>query len=371
MKDIIDYYRDIVIEIATPYSTGTGFCLCKSGIAVTNEHVVRGNRKVVIHSDRIEKQLARVLFTDMRCDIAFLELPGHPSLPEAPLANADGLREGDPVIAIGHPFGLKFTATQGIVSNMRHEMNDVLYIQHDAALNPGNSGGPLVNLKGEIAGINTFILRDGNSLGFSLPTSELQKAIADFEASGRQVGTRCYACSNVVTADHVEGTYCPFCGAQVELPDQAEPYEPLGVTKTIEEMLRQSGHEVALSRRGPNAWEIQQGSASIQICYYEQNGLISGDAYLCTLPRNNIKPLYEFLLRQNYEMESLSFSISDQDIILSLMIFDRYLNVESGLYLFKYLFEKADYYDNLLVEQYGAIWKLDEKGKPRGTDQTR
>ena len=70
-------------------------------------------------------------------------------------------------------------------------------------------------------------------------------------------------------------------------------------------------------------------------------------------------------------MESLSFSISDQDIILSLMIFDRYLNVESGLYLFKYLFEKADHYDNLLVEQYGAIWKLDEKGKPRDTDQTR
>ncbi|MBK6948068.1 MAG: hypothetical protein IPH16_08450 [Haliscomenobacter sp.] len=90
--------------------------------------------------------------------------------------------------------------------------------------------------------------------------------------------------------------------------------------------------------------------------------MITGDAYLCMVPKENIKPLYEFLLRQNYLMEGLSLSIKDQDIILSLLIYDRYLNLETGLHLFKYLFEKADYYDNILVEQFGAIWKHEDNG---------
>ena len=122
-------------------------------------------------------------------------------------------------------------------------------------------------------------------------------------------------------------------------------------------MLEKAGHNVQLSRRGPNNWEMQKGSAKINISYYEKTGLITGDAYLCLLPQRNIKKLYEYLLRQNYETESLTFSIKEQDIILSLLIYDRYLNVDTGLKLFEHLFERADYYDNILVEEYGALWK--------------
>ncbi len=362
MKDVIDLYRNIVIEIATPYSTGTGFYLQGSRLIVTNEHVVRDNREVVVHGKHLPKQLARVVFTDSKHDIALLEAPATAELPEVKLSTAESIHEGDPVIAIGHPFGLKYTATQGIISNTRHEMNDVLYIQHDAALNPGNSGGPLVNLGGEVVGINTFILRDGNNIGFSLPAPILQEAIRAFLESGRQTSTRCYSCSNLVTATTIEDKYCPHCGAKVVLPDEVELYEPVGISKTVEEMLRQTGHQVELSRRGPNNWEVQHGTAKINIAYYEKTGLITGDAYLCMVPKENIKPLYEFLLRQNYLMEGLSLSIKDQDIILSLLIYDRYLNLETGLHLFKYLFEKADYYDNILVEQFGAIWKHEENG---------
>ena len=133
------------------------------------------------------------------------------------------------------------------------------------------------------------------------------------------------------------------------------------MVKTIEEMLGQSGHNVQLSRRGPNNWEITQGSAKINISYYEKTGLITGDAYLCLLPKSNIKPLYEYLLRQNYVMDGMTFSIKDQDIILSLLIYDRYLNADTGMELFNHLFEKADHYDNILVEEYGALWKYEEE----------
>ncbi len=361
MNDIIELYRNIVIQIATPYSTGTGFYLKHFNLVITNEHVVRGNREVVVDGDTFRKQLVKVVYTDPKYDIAFLEAPVLKAMPDVKLGSEKKLREGDTVIAMGHPFGLKYSATTGIVSNTRHEQGDIFYIQHDAALNPGNSGGPLVDDVGDVVGINTFIVRDGNNIGFSLPINYLKTTIEEFLAANVSVGTRCSSCANLVFEATIEGNYCPHCGTKVQLPSLVEEYEPIGIAKTIESIIEEAGNDVRLARVGPSKWEIQKGSAKISISYYEKTGLITGDAYLCTLPKENIKPLYEYLLRQNYQTEKLTFSIKDQDIILSLLIFDRYLNVETGLQLFKHLFEKADHYDNILVEEYGAQWKHDER----------
>ncbi len=359
MHDIIDWYRRIVIQIATPYSTGTGFLLKDFNLIVTNEHVIRDNREVAVASDSFPKQLAPVVYIDPKYDLAFLAAPQSAAAPQALLSTDKRLREGDQVVAVGHPLGLKYAATKGIVSNTRHEQNDIFYIQHDAALNPGNSGGPLVDMDGNIVGVNTFILRDGQSIGFSLPVAYLQTTLEEFIKAGGVNGARCSSCANLVFEHTVDNGYCPHCGSKVQLPKDVEPYEPLGVAKTIEEIIEQTGRPVQLARVGPNKWEIQVGSARVQISYHEKTGLITGDAYLCLLPKENIKPLYEYLLRQNYYTEGLAFSIREQDIILSLLIFDRYLNVETGLLLFQRLFQQADYYDNILVEKFGALWKYD------------
>jgi serine protease Do len=364
MKDVISLFRDVVIQIATPYSTGgTGFYLKEFNLIVTNEHVVRGNRNVVIDGEAITKQLVRVLYTDEKYDLAFLEAPQSIDLPAVSLGAEDQIEEGMPIIAIGHPFGLKYTTTQGIISNAHHKQNHLTYLQHDAALNPGNSGGPLVTKQGKIIGVNTFVIKNGDNIGFSLPVSYLKKTLNDFATSKGVVGSRCPSCSNLVFENTIDNGYCPHCGTSVELPSQVEVYEPIGVTYTIEELLKELGYSVELARSGPNVWEIQKGSAKINVSYYERNGLITGDAYLCTLSKKNIKPLYEYLLRQNYDIEGLTFSIKGQDIILSLLIFDRYLNVKTGIELFNRLFEQADYYDNILVEEYGASWKYEQSDK--------
>lgn len=360
MKEIINLYKNIIIQIATPYSTGTGFYLKDAGLIVTNEHVIRGNRKVVINGEGFEKQNTQVIFTDVRHDLAFLKIPNTIEAPEAKIFEGEAMERGETVIAVGHPFGLKYSATQGIVSNIEEEKNDLVYIQHDAALNPGNSGGPLINQNGEIVGVNTFVIQNGNNVGFSLPIEYLRNAIKEFQATDNQIGVRCSSCSNIVFEKTIDNGYCPHCGAKVQLPSEVEEYEALGVSKTIEELLNNMGHDVGLSRIGPNNWEITQGSATIKISYHEKTGLIMGDASLCLLPKENIKPLYEYLLRQNYEIEGLTFSIKENDIVLSLLIYDRYLNMDTGTKLFKFLFQKADDYDNILVEQYGAIWKNEE-----------
>jgi serine protease Do len=358
MKDVIETYKQIIVQIATPYSTGTGFFLRDQGIVVTNEHVVRGNREVVIDGLLFERQLSQVIYTDPRYDLAFLAFSPVDELPSVPLTNGTPLVEGEKVVAIGHPFGLKFSATQGIISNANHQQNEIRYIQHDAALNPGNSGGPLVSVKGEVIGVNTFIINDGDNIGFSLPAKYLEDTIEAFQKERQgTVGARCENCENLVFEHNVEDDFCPYCGSKISLPSMEEEYEAAGISRTIEQILAASGHEVKLSRRGPNQWEIKEGSAKISITYYEPNGIISGDALLCDLPAKNIQPVYEYLLRQNHEIEGLTLSVKEKSVVLSLIIYDRYLNEETGLNLFKRLFQKADDLDNVLVEELGCTWK--------------
>ncbi len=361
MKDFIELYKDVVVQIATPHNIGTGFYLKKNHIIITNEHVIHDNKEVTIEGETFERQIANVIYTDPRHDLAFIKPLKELNTTDVKLGAVDILKEGDTVIAVGHPFGLKYSATKGIISNMTHQQNDLNYFQHDAALNPGNSGGPLIDQEGRVVGVNTFIIKDGNSIGFSLPINYLKSIIEEFQPSLNNIGTRCPSCTNIVFETNPEDSYCPHCGTKIQLISKIKDYEPVGVPKTLEELLKKTGHDVRLARRGPNAWQINQGSAKINIYYNEKTGLIIGDAYLCNLPKKDIAPIYKYLLRENHSLSGLTFSVKEQDIVLSLLIYDQYLNEETGMKLFKHLFDKADDYDNILVEQYGAVWKNEDE----------
>ncbi len=361
MKEVIEKYKDVVIQIGTPYSVGTGFFLKRHGVIVTNDHVVRENKTVTIDGKGIDKQLTRVLYSDPNYDLAFLEVSNEVrgKLMAVELFEGEEINQGESVVAVGHPFGYEYAATQGIVSNPRHLKGEIEYLQHDAALNPGNSGGPLVDEQGRVIGVNTFIIQDGNSVGFSLHVKYLKNAIDEFSKSKDKTGGRCATCLNVIFEDQVQGKYCPHCGSEVLLPSMCEEYEASGIARTIENFITRIGHDVRLSRMGPNQWNIKEGSASIHISYNHNEGLIYGDAYLCKLPKTNIAPIYEFILKQNYEIEGLSLSVpgNSQDVVLSLFIYDRYLDERTGSELFRKLFLKADELDNILIEQYGALPK--------------
>ena len=362
MTNILEIYKSLVIQIATPYNTGTGFYLSEYDLIVTNEHVVRDNNEVIIAGAQFEKQVSKVLYLDMKYDLAFLSPPiiENAELPKTKFGSgADKIET--PVFAVGHPFGKQYTAIQGMISRFDDFEDDINYIHHDAALSPGNSGGPLLNESGDIIGVNTFVIDRDNNIGFSLPASYLKSALEAFKEGGAVTASRCYSCLNIVFEHEMTSRYCPQCGVKIQMPSLIKPFEPYGCAYTIENMLEELGHEVKLTRRGPNNWEIQQGSAIISISYYEKTGLIIGDASLCNLPPQNIEPLYEYLLRQNHEIEGLTFSVKGQDIVLSLLIYDRYLNAETGRRLFLHLFEKADYYDNILVEEFGASWKYGDQ----------
>jgi serine protease Do len=359
MKHIIDTYKDIVIQIATHYSTGTGFCLQAQKIIVTNEHVVRGNSEVIVQSTFFPKQLTTVVYSDIKYDIALLALPFDDSqgVPDVSLhSDTDTMDEGDIVVSVGHPFGLEYAATQGIISNLRHRRNEISYIQHDAALNPGNSGGPLLNEKGDIIGINTFVIREGQNMGFALPAQYVNDTIAAYLQGNKKRATRCPACRISVYEDTIQQKkYCPNCGTTIELPQKEETFAPAGIPKTIEDVLTKMGYNVRLARVGPQSWRLQKGSANITVSYYEKKGIILCEALLALLPQQNIAAIYAYLLKQNYFLERFTFSTEGQNIVLSLMIEDKYLNIHVIKTLLTDLFEKADYYDDILIETYGSI----------------
>jgi serine protease Do len=364
IQNIIEKYQTAIIQIATQTGTGTGFYVREFDLIVTNNHVVDDSAEVTIAGKLFDKTLSRVWYTDRKHDLAFLEAPKNIELPEIKLGAYDKMKDGDAVVAIGHPYGLNYSATRGVISKVDRIRDGLKFIQIDAAINPGNSGGPLVNSSGEIIGVNSFIIRGGDNLGFALPVNYLREALLLYQPNKGQPTTRCFSCGFLVTASNIDsGKYCPNCGTEVILPENPEKEpEPVGVAKVIEEILKDLGKDVKLAREGANQWSVKEGSAKIRISYNPENYFVAADAYLCQMPTEaiKIKPLYQFLLEENYRVRGMVLSCVKQNIVLSCIIYDLDITKESGAGSFRELFQKADYYDDFLKNEYSCTDRLEE-----------
>ena len=355
MEAVIDSYKDIIVQIHTPGGSGSGFIVKDKNLIVTNRHVIHGHEEVVVRGEKFGKTITQVVYTDPLNDIAFLRVPdgyeesGHVTI------SGERVNAGERIVAIGHPLGLRFTATQGIVSKSERKFNNVDYIQVDAAINPGNSGGPLINEEGHVVGVNTFIFRNGESLGFALPSLTLNEILADYDTNFRDKrASKCSSCTNLVTKESLQDGYCPHCGNKFDISEfESKSYMPEGVSATMEDILTSIGKDVRLARVGKSAWDVEEGSALIKITHNLKNRFIYCDAVLGSLPKQNIGDLYEYMLKENYSLEALSFSVDRQNIILSTIIYDADLNKETGTEILDELFKKADDYDNFLADTYG------------------
>jgi serine protease Do len=175
-------------------SAGSGFIISPDGYIVTNNHVIENAEKITITLNDNKKLEAKLIGADSRTDLALLKIESKAPFPFVKFANSDESRVGDFVIAIGNPFGLGITVTSGIISAQARDINtnsgNIIdnFIQTDAAINQGNSGGPIFNLKGEVIGINFAILTPtgGNvGVGFAVPSSAAQPIINQLIKTGK------------------------------------------------------------------------------------------------------------------------------------------------------------------------------------------
>ena len=169
---------------------GSGFIIGEDGLIVTNNHVIQEADKVTVTLNDGRTFDAEIVGADTDTDLALLRISTNEPLPVARFADAESVRVGDAVIAIGNPFGLGGTVTAGIVSAKAREIGAGRYddfLQIDAPINRGNSGGPTFNLQGEVIGVNTAIHSPsgGNvGIGFAIPADLAQKIVADLEDDG-------------------------------------------------------------------------------------------------------------------------------------------------------------------------------------------
>jgi len=167
---VIEQVVDSVVSIRTNVAQGTGFIITDDGYIVTNAHVLYG----AIYANAItpdqEKIPMDLIGYDIDIDLALLKVDGNYDYLD--FESIENVYVGEKVIAIGNPLGLLFSVSEGIVSGKNRVANDIPgYIQTDAALNPGNSGGPLINKEGKVIGINNFKISGGENLGFALQSN--------------------------------------------------------------------------------------------------------------------------------------------------------------------------------------------------------
>lgn len=192
------FFGDDLPQNATPRQTqpqvaealGSGFIVSADGEIVTNNHVVDGATQINVTLDDGKEYTAKLVGRDAKADLAVLKIDAGRSLPTVSWGDSDKLRAGDPVLAIGNPFGIGTTVTSGIVSARGRDLHNGPYddfIQVDAPINHGNSGGPLVDAEGHVVGINTAIYSpNGGSVGvgFAIPSDQAQHIVAQLAKGG-------------------------------------------------------------------------------------------------------------------------------------------------------------------------------------------
>lgn len=211
--------RDFFYQQVASQSIGSGFLVNDSGFILTNFHVISGSSRIQVTLSDQSRYTARALDTDRSDDLALIKIEPKNKLPFLRLGDSDHLQVGQKVLAVGNPFGLEGTLTAGIVSSIgrtiQSERNTNLegMIQTDAAINGGNSGGPLLDSSGNVVGMNTAILGETNiGIGFALPINRAKALLSDYQAGRVTERPRIGVSTQFVAGDLAEALQLPRRG---------------------------------------------------------------------------------------------------------------------------------------------------------------
>jgi len=278
-------------------ATGSGFVVDKNGTIVTNAHVVDGASKVTVSlsegGDAID---AKVEGIDNDSDVAVLKIdPSGKDLTVLPLGDSSKAQVGDPVVAIGNPFGLQRTVTTGIVSGLQRQVDapsgfpitDV--IQTDAAINPGNSGGPLINARGQVIGINSQIQTGGGNgsvgIGFAVPINTVKQLLPKLERGQTVHHAYLGVRMGDLTSDQAKRLKVPVSdGAAVGLVDNGSPADKGGL-ETGDVIVAIDGHKMSDANDVVGYISGKSAGDGIQVEYYRGTSKHTANVKLVERPK--------------------------------------------------------------------------------------
>jgi len=347
-----------IYKIITASGTGTGFLLRDQKVIVTNYHVVQGCKDVALEAHNKHRYLAKVIFVNPETDLALLKttMPMNDGV-KITLNPALDINTTEKVYIHGFPFGLPYTVTEGIVSSAKQMMGQRYYLQTDAAVNPGNSGGPMLNSRGELMGITTSKFMDADNVGFGIPYTDLLDEMRGLKISEATYHVKCNSCKTLIKE---ASEFCVNCGNAVD-KSVFENFELSYFATFVEDALKELKMNPILARAGRDFWEFHQGSALVRIFVFKNDYLIATSP-LNKLPQQNLEPLFKLLLTR--PVAPYSLGISDNHIYISYRVHlsDIFSNQADKIKKnITQLALKADHLDNFFMDKFGCEMAAEAK----------
>ncbi|HHB79992.1 MAG TPA: serine protease [Saprospiraceae bacterium] len=354
-------YSKAIFKISTSSGSGTAFYLSDRDIFVTNFHVVAGENQVAIQDSDKNRILGYVIFVNLELDIAFLRAKSKlVDVPNIGLFADIDLKSLQKIYVHGYPFGMPYTITKGVISAPNQLINGRHFIQTDAAVNPGNSGGPMLNAKGQLIAVTTSKLNQADNVGFGIPVKALVDQIEDFSPDDPfQFHVKCDSCSLLIT----EPTeFCPQCGHDIN-PVVFENYDLSLFAQFVEDALQLMGLNPILARAGKDYWEFYQGSALIRIFVFKQDYLVATSP-LNRLPKGPLDDLLAYILNKDQPNKPYTLGIADNHIYLSYRVhLSDIFSPKSELIKeeLSRLPQKADDLDTFFVREFQCDFAIESK----------
>lgn len=341
-----------IFKVTHAGGSGSCFYLKKYDLFVTNYHVVEGFRTVAVHDNDRNPYLGRVVLVNPALDIALLAVEGDfSSFPELHLADSETLGVGGKVFVAGYPYGLPFTVTEGSVSSPKQLVDGKYYIQTDAAVNPGNSGGPMLNENNEVVGVTVSKITKADNMGFGIRIEVLHRLLETVDGLDRShFHVQCDSCEGLLVE---KDEFCPSCGDK--LPEGIfDEREQTPLAEFVESAIEQMGINPIMTRDGYDSWLFHKGSSEIRIFVYDSNYLFSTSP-INLLPKKEVEPVLDYMLSEDFGPYKLG--IEGRQIYIAYCIHLTDITEESKSEIRENLVNlalKADELDNMMVERFGC-----------------
>lgn len=353
--------KQAVYKINTASGSGSGFYLKKQHLFVTNYHVIEGNKTVSIENQLQDRYVAKVIYVNLEADIAFLRSADHIPNAEIPFHTIQEVHSRDKVFVLGFPFGMPYTITEGIVSNENQLLDGKNFIQTDAAVNPGNSGGPVVNADGALIGVTTAKFNDADNVGFAIPAKIVQEELDAFAQNTEdKFSIKCNSCKSLIFE---KTDYCPNCGANIDekIFDNKEISK---FSQFVENAVRNMGIDPILARCGNEYWEFHSGSALVRIFVFDKNYLYATSP-INNLPSSNIETLLKYVMSNPVSPYQLGVYNNQLFFSYRVRISDIYTNAANEIQeKLSHLIVKANEMDDYFVHEFNC--EKSNYAKPNG-----
>ncbi len=348
-----------VVKINTSEGSGSGLYYKPQDVIVTNHHVVSGFRKVGVETQTHQTIAANVILVNPLLDIAILKPQKILDIPEVSFLRSKFIKNMDRVSVLGFPYGMPFTVTEGIISATKQILSGQAYIQTDAAVNPGNSGGPVVNMKGEVIGITTSKFQNADNMGFALPIDHVIEELEALKQNPNFVfAVKCPSCNHPLFE---ESEHCPNCGTSLNVHSLFAETPKTAIANFVEKVFDELQLDPVIARKGFDFWEFHQGSALVRYFVYRNNYLFAVSP-VAKLPKQNLESLYKYLMSN--PLKPFYFGLAENVIYLSYRVHLADITrpdsreIQENL---KRLALKADELDNFLVEKFACEWYNEDK----------